>query len=415
MNRYLETVKQFIKTESFRMLKEGTGVFRHPFIDPGAGYAENLWDWDSYWSAFALMEIVDCFRDSPDFDYAARREQVIRHAKGNILNFFDLQHEDGFIAMVTTAEGLFADYLSSEHRKGNPVNQHKPFLCQGVANVSRYCGDYAWFDAEKLVAYLDFYERNQYDEQSQLFFWQNDLMIGIDNNPTVYGLPDRCGADIYLNCFLYREYCAMADLLGHLEDERAERYRERAACLKAAIRRELYDPRDGLYYSAFLDVHTHKSQYFNHGVGAFWHTVPLKIRIWACCLPMTCGISTPEENARMVKEHYLDPAFLCEYGIRTLAADEKMYNTQNSSNPSNWLGAVWIVASYCVFDGLMKCGYLELAKELADRTVTLLGKDIQANHRMSESYVPETGEPMMWGGFLNWNCLVGSMIKRLNW
>ena len=34
---------------------------------------------------------------------------------------------------------------------------------------------------------------------------------------------------------------------------------------------------------------------------------------------------------------------------------------------------------------------------------------------MSESYVPETGEPMMWGGFLNWNCLVGSMIKRLNW
>ena len=76
---------------------------------------------------------------------------------------------------------------------------------------------------------------------------------------------------------------------------------------------------------------------------------------------------------------------------------------------------MWIVASYCVFDGLMKCGYLELAKELADRTVTLLGKDIQANHRMSESYVPETGEPMMWGGFLNWNCLVGSMIKRLNW
>ena len=120
MNRYLETVKQFIKTVSFRMLKEGTGVFRHPFIDPGAGYAENLWDWDSYWSAFALMEIVDYFRDSPDFDYAARREQVIRHAKGNILNFFDLQHEDGFIAMVTTAEGLFADYLSSEHRKGNP-------------------------------------------------------------------------------------------------------------------------------------------------------------------------------------------------------------------------------------------------------------------------------------------------------
>ena len=30
---------------------------------------------------------------------------------------------------------------------------------------------------------------------------------------------------------------------------------------------------------------------------------------------------------------------------------------------------------------------------------------------MSESYVPETGEPMMYGGFLNWDVLVINMIK----
>lgn len=412
MNRYLSIVKEYVKTESFRMLKKSTGVFRHPFIDPGAVYAENLWDWDSYWSAFALMEIVDYFKDDPKFDYENRRKEVLAHAKGNLQNFFELQHEDGFIPMVTTAEGLFADYLSNEHKKGNRVNQHKPFLCQGVLNVSRYADDYNWFDPDRLEKYLQFYERHQYHENAQLFFWQNDLMIGIDNNPTVYGFPDQSVADIFLNCFIYREYCAMAELLEKRGDNRSVCYKERADKLKTAIRKELYDPRDGLYYSAYIDIHTHKSEYFNHGLGVFWNSIALKIRFWACFLPMSCGISSPDENERMV-QHYLDPAFFSEYGIRTLAADEKMYNTEKSSNPSNWLGGIWIVASYCVFDGLMKCGYRELAEDLADRTVTLLGKDIEKNGCMSESYVPETGEPMLWGGFLNWNCLVISMLKRL--
>ena len=44
-------VLEYIRAHAFDMLKEGGGVFRYPFIDPGAGYAFNLWDWDSFWSA----------------------------------------------------------------------------------------------------------------------------------------------------------------------------------------------------------------------------------------------------------------------------------------------------------------------------------------------------------------------------
>ena len=413
-NTYLKIVKEYIKKASLNMLKEGTGVFKHPFIDPGAGYEENLWDWDSYFSAYALMDICEYFKHEKDFDYKTVKEKVGRHAKGNILNFLDLQHEDGFIAMVTTAQGLFSDYLSNEHRCGKEINQHKPFLCSGTLNVCDFTEDYHWFDLKKILKYMDYYEKNQYDNKSGLFYWKNDLMIGIDNNPTVFGRPDNSCADIYLNSFLYNEYICMAKLLNKLGDNRSKSYLEKSQSLKAAIRREMFDIRDGLYYSVDIQVKTNKTEYFNHGIGAFWKTVPLKVRIWACFLPMMFGISTTEENKLMIEKHYLDDNFLSEFGIRTLSKDEKMYNTTNSSNPSNWLGAIWIVASFCVFKGLMAAGRKDLAEDLAEKTIRLLGLDIEKNGKMSESYVPETGQPMMYGGFLNWNCLAISMLKELN-
>ena len=89
-----------------------------------------------------------------------------------------------------------------------------------------------------------------------------------------------------------------------------------------------------------------------------------------------------------------------------------MYNTESTSNPSNWLGPVWIVANYCAFKALKNAGENELAASIVKRTVTLLGKDIESSGHMSESYIPETGERMMHNGFLNWDCLVISMLKE---
>ena len=228
MHDDFEVVKSIIRGNALKMLKEGNGVFKHPFIDPGAGYENNLWDWDSYWSACALFGYCEYFKKYRDFDYQHTKERVVCHAKGNILNFFDLQQKDGFIAMVTTADGLFSSLLKDEHAAGKKVNQHKPFLCKGVYNASVYSEE--------------FYEQNQYDEKSGLFFWRNDQMIGIDNNPTVFGMPEDSVADIYLNCFLYTEFVAMANICKARGEDDSE-YIEKAVRLKESIRRELYDRR----------------------------------------------------------------------------------------------------------------------------------------------------------------------------
>lgn len=410
MKKYFDAVKGFVKDNAFKMLKGGEGVFRHPFIDPGAGYEYNLWDWDSYWSAKALFEYCEYFKGEKGFDYAINRERVINHAKGNILNFFDLQQDDGFIAMVTTANGLFASYLKDEHLAGKKVNQHKPFLCKGVLNASKYSGDFSWFNVNCLRKYLEFYDKNQFDAKTGLYFWRNDVMIGIDNNPTVFALPDDSCADIYLNCFIYTELCAMAELL-QIRGEDSIYYQNKAEALKRSIREYLYDAYDEMYYSAFLQVETHKNEIFHHGIGAFWKCLPLKIRFWACFLPIACGITTVEEGRKILEKNYIGDNFISEYGIRTVAKSERMYNIECSSNPSNWLGPVWTISNYCTWVSLKRAGMEAQAREMVEKTVRLLGKDVIENNNMSESYIPETGEPMLNKGFLNWNILVLEMIK----
>jgi glycogen debranching enzyme len=55
----------------------------------------------------------------------------------------------------------------------------------------------------------------------------------------------------------------------------------------------------------------------------FWKSLPIKIRMAVCFLPIYAGIATKEETEIMIKKHYLDPAFLSPYGLRSISADEK--------------------------------------------------------------------------------------------
>lgn len=108
-------------------------------------------------------------------------------------------------------------------------------MCQAILNACEFSGDYAWFDKEKALKYLEYYEANQRDEKTGLFFWQDDIMIGIDNNPTVFFRPPRTCADIYLNTFMALEYEALQKVFAAAGDDRAADLKTRAERLKSAI------------------------------------------------------------------------------------------------------------------------------------------------------------------------------------
>jgi putative isomerase len=130
-------------------------------------------------------------------------------------------------------------------------------------------------------------------------------------------------------------------------------------------------------------------------------------------MAMWAGIATKEQADRMVKEHYLNErTFNAPYGVRTLSKLEKMYSLAKTGNPSCWLGPIWGISNYMTFQGLVNYGYVNEAKNLAQKTITLLGKDIEQNGVMHEYYHPDTGEGINNPGFQNWNYL---SINMINW
>jgi putative isomerase len=131
-------------------------------------------------------------------------------------------------------------------------------------------------------------------------------------------------------------------------------------------------------------------------------------------MPLWAGIASAEEAERMVKEHYLNErTFLAPYGVRSLSRLEKMYKIEKSGNPSCWLGPIWGISNYMVWDGLVKYGYTKEAKELAEKTLCMFGRDIEENGEMHEYYDPETGVGVNNPGFQNWNLLSLNMLEWL--
>jgi putative isomerase len=126
---------------------------------------------------------------------------------------------------------------------------------------------------------------------------------------------------------------------------------------------------------------------------------------------MWCGLATPLQTQQMIETNYLrDDRFRANAGVRALSSLESMYALDFSSNPSNWLGPVWILANYFVWKGLKDYGFHKEATSLADKTLHLLASDIATTGSMNEYYHPDTGAPLSHKGFMDWNLLVLEMI-----
>ena len=402
-------LEAFVLNNLEGVLKKPHAFIHYPFIDPGSVYDGNVWDWDTYWSVYGLLGMKDVL--TPE-QYA----RVVEHAKGNVMNFFDHQLEDGYIPMMIEVANWPEPYLNMVRKQGVKMNMHKPFLCGQIANISRAIGDWSWVEGyiENLERYFDCYDREYFNDNCGLYVWIDDIMIGMDNDPATFGRPKSSTANIFLNSFMVQELQCMADLLAIFErNDRAAVYREKRHKLIAAIQSECWDNRDRFFYSVDVDIKTRKFDWFHQGLGVFWKTLPIKVRVWSGFIPMWAGFAT-QAQAEALARHMFDAAtFDSDFGITTLAKDEKMFDLSVTNNPSNWLGPVWLVANYVAFRGLMNYGLRAEAEKLCERTVRLLDSDLRRTGSLHEYYDPFTGTPIMNGGFINWNILALNMIREL--
>ena len=421
--KYKELCRAHIYKDMKGMYREAGGALVFPFLAPGSNqYLDMLWDWDSWLSNIALRQIL--LENGTEKD----KQEALKYEQGCILNSLHYGGMDGWIPIWIERNAPSREEMLKTR---NPwkSNMHKPTLAQHAAFIVRNMnGDAEWLrdDFYTLQAFVCKYLNFHRHKATGLFYWETDEAIGVDNDPSTFYRPQGSSGSIFLNALMYRELQAMAYLAGCLNlDDIAVSFEKEAAVLKGKVQEHCWDPRDRFYYSVDLNLlpvekpdikGLYPGQLFLHvGQPRDYDCLIQRLSVWSGFMAMWAEIATPEQAKEIVRVHFHDTcSFNAPAGIRTLSPLEKMYNVRASGNPSSWQGPVWINVNYLVFRGLVKYGFTEEARELAEKTILLLGRDYERFGALHEYYLPDNGEPVLNKGFQNWNLLVLNMAAWLD-
>ena len=411
--------KIFLQQQAQSIFREPAGVLRFPFVDPGGPYGNSLWDWDSYWSLIATAHMrSDTGENNSSEDSFGKLVQ--KHAIGVLNNLLDHQADDGSIPILLTADN--PDWFDSTKSPQN--NMAKPVLGM-LAKLNIELGASSTTIESWLEPLCRFHAcyRTRYRHDTGLCVWANDIAVGVDDDPTVWGRPSFSSGNIYLNTLLYADLQACEEVARHQQrDDLAGSFHTWAAEIAEAIQSYCWDKRDGFFYSVDVQCRQNIVEHrqfgkLNEFLEPFWKCLPLKIMSWTGFLPMWAGLASAEQADRLIHEHLLnEKQFWTPFGIRTLSADERMYspNSGRQGNPSNWLGPIWIIPCYIIWDGLKRYGYNDIAKDLAERILDTAIRDFEKNRCLHEHYSPATGDGQVAPGFVSWNLLLSIMLSDLN-
>jgi len=414
--REIAIIREHVQRDWQGMLRAEGGAFKYPFLTPGsAQYGDILWDWDSWLSDVALRQVL-AEKSTPE-----EKANALKHEQGCVLNYLHYGGFDGWVPIILQRKSGSRKDLMVQTGDTYATNMHKPCLAQHAAFLTRLNGgDAEWLrDALfPLQAFVNRYKAHQRHAATGLYFWNDDTAIGVDNDPATFMRPPKSSGSIFLNCLMYRELLSLAYLCDRLgQGEIGALYRRDAEELKAAVQKHCWDERDGFFYSVDLNLLPYEGKPFSAdpklklhaGYPRDYDCLIQRLDVWSGFLALWAEIATPEQAQRIVAR-YRDPrTFNAPFGVRTLSPLEKMYNVRASGNPSMWTGPIWGVSNYLVFRGLVKYGFRDEARELADKTIRLFARDFERSGALHEYYLPESGEPVLNRGFQNWNYLVLNM------
>ncbi len=196
-------------------------------------------------------------------------------------------------------------------------------------------------------------------------------------------------ADVGLNSL----YTLDAECLGKIAEilDRDEDWRKFAAEYeqhKQLIREKLWNEKDGIYENRYWD-------------GRFSNRLsPTNF------YPLLAGIATPEQAARMIKEHLLNPQeFWGKYVTPTIARNDPAFHDQ-----FYWRGDIWGPTNYLLYEGINRYRFDDVSLEYAQKNYDLFMDDWRGNQHDDEEYYAwgggtgnDSSTHYMWGALL---CLI---------
>ncbi|HEY2860222.1 MAG TPA: trehalase family glycosidase [Terracidiphilus sp.] len=367
-------------------VRPAQGYIKHPYLIP-SGYYDQMWDWDGFF-------IGAHWANQNPADGALLRDWAI--------SFASSADSEGYVAGCITPKGprpLFGKFAM------------KPFLAQGALLAAQRLDDYEWvrpiWPQMRLV--LDYRRKTQYDEHWGLWFWDNAMQSGADNNPALSNDPKDRSAILAVDASVWamREYRAMAVLatrLGHA-DQAAE-YRAQANATKKAMLKNLWLKDESIFLNRRRD-------------DGKW----IRVISWTSFVPLADGMLPQKDGERMILGHLMNISEMQgPFGYRSLAKNDPAYNNRAIIDPySNWQGPIWVNANFLDWIALRRYGFKQQSLWLAERLAAAVHQDIAKWGSMHEDYDPETGEGLAptveqspggkFAGFVGWNLLAQDMLQ----
>jgi len=304
----------------------------------------------------------------------------------NLKEFLDREQPDG--------------YVNRSLIRQRDRQQFKPFLAQLVVlGAKQNHDDYEWVRGnyyDRLTKYLD--KWFSYDSDGNgLPVWNSADAAGTDNQFSragVIGEFDIEGVD--LASYLVRELRAMAVIADHLGlTVDARLFNDRANRVVRLINDILWDEEDGMYYDR------------NEKTG-----LRVKVKSVTCFMPLFAGAATPDTARRTVETHLLNQnEFWLAYPVASYAKTEPDYYQGSLNKECNWRGSTWAPTNYMIFQGLIRYGFVDAAKDLATR---LFQMAVVKNPVLREYYNAETGEGMGQTRFWGFTSLYYGMLLELH-
>jgi alpha,alpha-trehalase len=367
-------------------IRPADGYIKYPYLIP-SGYYPQMWDWDGFFIGL---------------HWANQDPANAKYLRDWVLSFAGSADQDGYVAGCITPKGprpLFGKFAM------------KPFLAQGAIVAARDLHDYEWIRPiwPAMQRIVEYRKRTQFDSKWGLWFWDNAMQSGADNNAALSNDPKDSSAILAVDASVWamREYEAMATLAMHLGDPGlARRYQGEAAATRDAIRRQLYSPRDAMFWNRRRDTGE-----------------VIRVISWSNFLPLIDGFLSRGEARRMIELYLVNAAQMrSPYGIRSLTAFHRNYNNEAIINPySNWRGPIWINANFLDWIALRRYGFASEARWLAVTLADDLHRDIERWGSMHEDYNAETGDGLAptpeqspggkFAGFVGWNLLAQDMLQ----
>lgn len=367
-------------------IRPADGYIKHPYLIP-AGYYDQMWDWDGFFIGV---------------HWANQDPANAKYLRDWVLGFAGSADQDGYVAGCITPRGprpLFGKFAM------------KPFLAQGALIAARDVNDFEWIRPvwPAMQRVLEYRKRTQYDAKWKLWYWDNAMQSGADNNPALTNDEKDRSAILAVDASVWamREYSAMAVLAERLGDHASARaYQTEGIATRHAILRQLWAPRDAMFWNRRRDT------------GAI-----VRVIAWSNFVPLVDGILPRDEGRRMISLYLLNPTQMrSDHGFRSLSHFDPSYNNEAIINPySNWRGPIWVNANLLDWIALRRYGFSEEAHWLAATLAADIHRDIAKGGSMHEDYDAETGDGLAptvaqspggkFAGFVGWNLLAEDMLQ----